>query len=406
MVEAEAGQGRDSGNMAGVAAATAVGVLSMTILGVLPMLLAALVDAGRLTLAEIGTGIAADVLVMGVVSIVIGTMLKPLGLRRIALINIAALALIYLALAHASGSGALLLCALAGVPQGFLMWIGMGGIVTQTALPARWMGILVIALNLCQFLLSVALGSYLLPGYGVGGAFLWIAALHLPVLAAIWFLPNQYVVPEQQEDDVERLAPTASGWVALLSAVLVLGARGSIFAYLIPLAQMSGMSLDAARLALSALFAGQILGALLSTFWASRFAYLPVLATGALVAVTCGVILAVSSVAWFFIGATLVIGVTTSFKDIFFVPLLIDVDPSRRSAVQMGSASLFGGSLGPFLAAQAIGGGHLHNALFVAGAMLLAGMIIVIALCCTRPGMLRSATRRPKPDQILAASPH
>jgi hypothetical protein len=57
--------------------------------------------------------------------------------------------------------------------------------------------------------------------------------------------------------------------------------------------------------------------------------------------------------------------------------MTIEADPSRRAAVQSGAAQLLGGALGPFLASMVVDEHHSRGALYLGGALMLAGMAII-----------------------------
>jgi len=62
------------------------------------------------------------------------------------------------------------------------------------------------------------------------------------------------------------------------------------------------------------------------------------------------------------------------------VPMTIEVDPSRRTAVQSGAVQLLAGALGPLLAALTVGDKDVHGALWMGAGLLISGLVLAAIL--------------------------
>src|ERR1700744_5081118 len=118
------------------AAAIGLGVLALLISGLFGLLLAALSEEGRLSASGIGLTAMLEALTTGVVTGAAGIVLKPVRLRMVAVIATLVLVALDLATVRASGAGVLWVRALAGVPEGVLLWISIG-FISRTATPER-----------------------------------------------------------------------------------------------------------------------------------------------------------------------------------------------------------------------------------------------------------------------------
>ena len=78
-----------------------------------------------------------------------------------------------------------------------------------------------------------------------------------------------------------------------------------------------------------------------------------------------------------FIAASALFGFVLLFIGPFFVPMAIEADPSRRTAVQVGAAQLFGGALGPLLAALSVSDSNSRGVLLLGGGLVVSGVTLV-----------------------------
>jgi len=371
-------------------AAIAIGVVSLLIAGVLAVLLGQLADEHRLSAAGIGLAATLEALTMGVTTGLVGVFLKP---RRLRLLGVAAtlgLALVDLATIRMHDNGILAVRALAGIPEGLLLWITIG-MIARTAVPERWSAVLFTALTSAQLAVATAFAMVVLPRFGANGGFIFLAVVSLVGLVIVCFVPDHYP-PLPDDGQANGGAPPPRGWIALIATFIFVSASGAVGIYLVPLAHQAGLSARVAQTALSVSLAAQILGGVLATVAAGRVGYFVVFVFGTVVALATWAVYGFAAPAWLFIGATTVQGLVGLFITPFLVPMTIEADPSRRAAVQSGAAQLLGGAFGPLVASMAVDDTHARGVLYLGAVLVLSGMAIITWLRFTaRPAAVLAA---------------
>jgi hypothetical protein len=358
-------------------AAIALGVVSLLIAGVLPIILGALADEHRLSAPGIGLSVTFEALTMGVVTGLIGAVLKARHLRLIGLLATLSLAALDLATIRMhSDPGIFLVRALAGIPEGFLLWITIG-MIARTETPERWAGVLFTALTMAQLAISALFALIILPRFNANGGFIFLAAVSLVGLGISFFVPNQY---PPLPGDGDGGAPPLRGWIALAGTLFFVASAGAVGIYIVPLAHQAGLTAGVARTANAASLAAQIGGAALATAIAGRVNYFVIFVVGAAISLCMWTVYGFSAPAAVFILVTAVLGFTAIFVTPFLVPMTIEADPSRRAAVQSGAAQLLGGALGPLLASQVVSARNVHGVLYLGGGLLLTGLTIIAGL--------------------------
>jgi predicted MFS family arabinose efflux permease len=356
-------------------AAIAIGVVSLLIAGVLAVLLGGLADEHRLSSANIGIAAALEAVTMGVVTGLAGVVLKARRLRLLGVCATLALALIDLATIQLHDNGILAIRALAGVPEGLLLWITIG-MIARTEVPERWSGVLFTALTAATLAVAVAFTVWVLPRFGANGGFVFLAVVSLAGLVIARFLPDRYP-PLPEAGRANGGAPPLRGWIALIATLIFVSSTGAVGIYLEPLAHQAGLSAGVAQTALSVGLAAQLPGAALATAVAGRVRYYTIFLIGTAVALATWAIYGFAAPAWLFIAATAAQGFIGIFVTPFLVPMTIEADPSRRAAVQSGAAQLLGGAFGPLVASMAVDDHHARGTLYLGAALILAGTAII-----------------------------
>ncbi len=354
-----------------------MGVIALVVSGSMPLLLGALAADGRLPVSRIGDTAMVESLAMAATNALFSSMVKPARMRLIGLVRIIALAMINLSMIFASGYGVMALRALAGVPEGILLWFTIG-IIVRSATPERWAGVYYTGLTLAELGLAGAFTAVVVPNYHANGAFILAAALIL-MCAPLPFLGlDRYAV---LPDGSSRAgAPPPRGWIALSATFLFTAGLTAVAIYFVPLAKQANLSAQVAGLAITASLAVQILGSAMATALAGRISYFIVLMfTGVVVFASWACFMGMPP-AWLFIAAAMAIGFVALFSSPFQVPMLIEADPTRRAAAQSGGVGLLGGAAGPFLASRAAGDNDVHGVVILGAVLLAAAMAIYIYL--------------------------
>lgn len=355
----------------------AIGVISLLVAGVLPALLGALVDEHRLTAAGLGQCATLEGLSMGLSTAIAAAMLKTNHLRPIAMVGSLALMAMNLLSMHAHDSGLLVMRALAGIPEGLLLWITIG-MIARSALPERWAGVFLTVLVSAQLALAMAYAFFILPRYGADGGFAALALCALGGIAVAPFLPRRYEALVQMGEAAGL--PSMRGIIALLATLLYMAAVGAVGIYLQPLAHEAGLDANVARTALWVSLAAQIGGGLAATMLAGRVHYFAVFVMATIGFLGAWLIFAFHVPAAAFIAANALSGFALLFVGPFLVPMTIEADPTRRAAMQSGAVQVLAGALGPLMASFVVGARDVHGALVLGAGLVLSGLAVIAGL--------------------------
>ena len=355
-------------------AAIAIGVISLLISGLLSVVLGTLADEHRLTAQGIGLSAMLEALLTGLVTGGAGIILKPRNLRTLGTLGCLALAAANLATLGASGGGVFLVRGLAALPEGLLLWIAIG-MISRTATPERWAGVLLTSLVAVQWVLAAAFAAFIIPRFHANGAFTALAVVSLAGVGAALFLPRAY--PPLVTDGVETSGPPPlRGWIALGATFLIVAASAGVGLYLLPLAHAAGLESGVARTGLSFALAAQIASGAAATALAGRARYIWVFSVSAALFMAIWFGFSLHQPAWTFIALTTLNGVVAMFIGPFIVPMTIEADPSRRAALQSGAVQLLGGAGGPLLAAIVIGQ-RVHGVLILGAVLILTALAAI-----------------------------
>ncbi|HEV2365669.1 MAG TPA: hypothetical protein VGS12_15875 [Caulobacteraceae bacterium] len=359
------------------AAALIIGVNALIVFGVQAVMLGALADAGRLSAAGIGQTATLESLAMGAATALAGTIRRPRRLRLTAAACTVILALCDLA---CMGAGAPLIMAtraLAGAVEGVLLWVTVC-MIARTVTPERWAGVFFTLQVLGQFALALAFGMWVLPRWGPSGGFVALGVVNLAGLALAPFAPRGFEplpVPEG-----EGGAPPPRGWIALIASFLYVSASGAAAVYLIPIAHEAGLSAGVARTANWVSLAAQVAGGASATALAGKVRWYAVFVITSATFAVGWWIYGHSPTAPLFIAAQAAGGYVAILLGPFLVPFTIEADPSRRAAMQSGSAQVLGGAMGPWLASLVVGQRNARAVLILSGSLLALGFSIVTTM--------------------------
>jgi hypothetical protein len=364
-------------------AAIGLGLIALLISGLMGLFLAALADEGRLSAQGIGLTAMLEALSTGVVTGAAGILLKPVRLRLVAVVATVVLVALDLATLRASGSGVMLVRALAGLPEGVLLWISIG-FISRTATPERWAAVLFTGMGLTQLAAATALSAFVLPRFGANGGYAAVAAVAALAVLVAPFLPSKLGEAAGAAGATSG-APPLRGWIALAGTLCMAASLTAVAVYVIPLAKQAGLSVAVGRTAISVALACQMAGGALATALAGRVRYITVFYACAAVFFATWATYALHAPAWLFVGVTGLSGLAAFIAGPFLVPMTVEADPSRRAAMQSGAVQLLAGAFGPLLASQAVSNANVHGALILAVVLQAAGLAIATVLHRMRP---------------------
>ncbi|MBS0470082.1 MAG: hypothetical protein JSR60_03340 [Proteobacteria bacterium] len=364
------------------AAAMALGVVSLLLAGVLAAVLGEMADEHRLSAAGIGFTATYEALSMGLSTAAAGVLLKPKGLRWIAIAAALTLAVCDLLSMHTSGAGIMLIRTAAGIPEGVLLWITIG-MIARTRVPERWAGYFFTVLTASQLALALLYWEWVLPVHGADGGFLGLAIASLAGIVIAFGLPKEYAALPAAEESGG--VPPPRGLFALFATLIYIGGTGTVGIFLQPLAHEAGLSADVARTAIWVSLAAQIAGGAMATAISGHIRYFTVFALSAAVVIGSWAVYLMHPPAWGFIAATAAGGFVGILLAPFLVPMTIEADPSRRAAVLSGSTQVLAGALGPFAASFVVADNDVHGSIALGSVTLLVGLALIAGLHFSSP---------------------
>lgn len=355
-----------------------VGTVPLIFAGIQPTVLRALVHEHRLSAAMTGRIAATEFLFVGLGVGLSGLLFRADRLRLRGALASAALAAIDLAAMPLSGLSILADRAAAGLAEGVLVWL-TASLIARASTPARWTGIYSICQSAAQFVAAFALPVTLMKPLGANGAYLALGAAAVAALAACLALPSRLgELHSRQGRKAPAFTPASAG--SLASVFLALAAFVGLFAYFGQLADQSRLTSTQEALT-SALVVGiGIIGNATAAALARRVSYF----AAALTAVPATLVaLAMFARLPHFAGftlASLVFGFEWGFFTPFLVPLVIDADPSRRTAALIPGVQCLGAAAGPLLCSFFVDDSDGRGALAVGATSLAASFAIGSAL--------------------------
>jgi predicted MFS family arabinose efflux permease len=365
-----------------IAATLFAGVTGIMFAGVGPLLLGSLEHAGRLSTSQIGQAGTIELLALGLAAGLTGSVAGTRRLRPLAIVSGLLIALFNGLTIWSDGWSLVVLRGLAGLPSGALVWL-MTALIVRAPRPERWAAIYLTVQTLAQFVVVAALGSWILPSFGVNGGFAVLSVLGAMATVAGAVIPRR-LSPLPVTDTEPSGLPTPRGLSALAAAFCFNAAILALWIYIEPLSRQSGHPAGTADLALALSLAAQVVGGLLATLLAGRVRWLPaLLASQAAMAMLMLLFASAPGRDPFLVAATL-FGGLWMFAAPLLVPLAIEADPTRRSASLGSGAALLGCSAGPLIASMMVGAGNVRVAAIAGNCLMLAAIAIVLLVHSTR----------------------
>ena len=352
-----------------------VGCVGIMVAGLQPVLLGSLQAAGRISAVELGHAATLELLALGLGAGLSGTLLEGRRLRPIVIAAAVIYALANILTLGVRGEMLTVVRGLAGLPGGVMIWVTTEMIVRSPS-PTRWAGVYLAVQTLAQ--LGVATALALFGPTSTTIAPLSMAALGVVALLAAFALPRGFE-PLEREPTASGLPPLR-GWMVLLAVVLVNACIVGAWVYLEPLGAQAKIPHATVALATPLSLAMQILGAGCATLLAGRAPWIVALvgACVVLIAATLGLSLLPSAAPFLVLQA--IFGFTWLFILPYFVPLAIEMDATRRTALLGNAANLVGSALGPLAASMLVGDSDARAALHLCAGFAVAGLALIVGL--------------------------
>ncbi|MDG2520325.1 MFS transporter [Caulobacter segnis] len=353
-----------------------VGVVAILIAGLQPVVLGALEHEGRLTLSQIGVAAMVELLAIGVACGLAAAFLPTRRMRLVLSLAAIAHAAVNLACIPAVGGGLIALRGLTGALAGLMLWSCVA-MIARSRRPERLAGAFVTVQTLAQLAVAAILPLTAMALAGAAGGFASLAFLSILTAAIVWRGPDALTALAHADKTTGGLPKAA--WAGLAAAFLQMAFNVSLFVYLEPLADHAGMPAGMAGLATATILAAQVVGGFAAIAAGGRLGAAPAL----ILAMTAGLAslaaLWAAPAAGVFIAAAAIYGFAWLFSLPFHTALLIDLDPSRRGAMQLGAAQLLGSAFGPLAASVLVESEGIAGVAIFAAAAIGFSMAIVAA---------------------------
>jgi hypothetical protein len=148
-----------------------------------------------------------------------------------------------------------------------------------------------------------------------------------------------------------------------------------------------------ARTALWISLAAQVVGGMSATVLAGRVHYFTVFAASSVVFIASWYLFTIHPPAWLFLLANAAGGFVLVLMGPFLVPMLIEADPSRRTAMQSGAVQLLAGALGPLLASFVVDAREVFGVIVLGAGLIVCGLALMAVLHVMALRERRSAAR-------------
>ena len=352
-----------------IAVAITVGCLP----ALMPVLLGALLDESRITPDQVGQAATAEALGRVLASALAGALLRPVHLRAITAVAAAVMAATNFIIIYAMPEAILVARFCNGIGAGMVLWM-LVGLMAQVDQPGQLFATYVTVQSVITFLLSSALTTLLVPTWGSSGGYVALAVMAAIPLAFGFLVPRQYPIPAQS---VNTGWPSQRGLIGLGAVFLFMAGIFAFWVYVGALARQLGHPPSLTGSAISYAIAVQIGGGLAAIRFADRWSGTTTTAMAALGTAGGALLLLYVQHTWALYASTGIIAFLWMFTPALHLPLVLQFDPSRRSAIYTGTAQLGGVAAGPFLASFFVEASDYRGAaitsvgMFVACALLL-----------------------------------
>jgi hypothetical protein len=364
-------------------ASLVVGSVGTLILGLQPVLLGALLSEGRVNFDGLALIATTEMLAIGLGSVTFALVLSARHMRvKAALLLIAVAVGQYLTAQATELVSLATIRIVTGLMEGGLIAIAVE-YIARTDRPGRSGGWFVSVQTIAQSLLAAVLALAVIPEWGSAGGFELLAVVSVATLAAIPWISDDYGPLRDTESATDAATSRLKPAAAVLTIFTLYLFIGAIWAYLEPLGGQSGIDAATVGVMVSASLLAQVVGALIATMLEPHIRY-PLVIGGAAIA---GSLIAIG----FAMGAGLMLfwllALATGFLWLFVVPWQISMtlaaDPSRKTALLVPAAQLFGAAIGPAGAAVFISATDYHPAAWfaavaAASSFVFLGLLLVL----------------------------
>jgi hypothetical protein len=346
-------------------------------LGLQPLLLGALADEHRLSIDQIGFAATAELLALGLTTGLLAAFMPTHRLRLISAGGGAGLSLANLASIQASGFNMVATRGAAGLFGGILVWIAIAA-VTRAARPDRLSGIFLAVQTLAQAALAGILPITLMPHYGANGGLACLAVFGVLAMTAAFMLPDS--LPALPKPETGPASVPIVGWIGLAAVFFYMAGIVGLWVFVEQIGTGDKIATRIVGFAVAAALAAQVTGSIVATLITGRIKAVPVLALCYLLNIGVLYVLGGKLSAPLYLVSIILFGFLWLFAMPFQTSLLIFIDPTRRSAMQLSAAQLLGCAAGPLVTSAFATNTDLWGALKADAGLFVCGLGLLMLL--------------------------
>ncbi|MEJ2045724.1 MAG: hypothetical protein P8X74_14645 [Reinekea sp.] len=355
-----------------------IGSVGILVLGLQPILLGALINESRVNYDQLAIMATLEILTIGIGSVLAAFVVSANGLHLKTMLLLLGVAALDIWTAFASSPAMMIgIRTLIGLLEGGMVAIAVE-LIARSVHPGRYSGYYVSLQTTVQGLVAIILSQWVVPAGGSQAGFITLAAITLLTLGAVFSMPRSYgAIPSPDSSSASPL--TLKAILSLLCVLFFYMFLGALWAFLEPIGLQTGITVTTIGLMVSASLGVQVVAALSATAVEQRLTYRYPLAGCALVAIIVSLYLASGPALVGFWLCTIAIGFVWLFVVPFQIRLTVACDPSRKTALLVPAAQLFGAAIGPVGATMFIRDDNfIPVALFAAGCAAMSLLVLSI----------------------------
>lgn len=302
--------------------------------------------------------------------------IKKINWRNWSYVLLAAILVIDLISVHITDPTMMVLIrALHGLTGGLLVGIGFG-IISRTTEPDKTFGyLLFIQWGLGG--LGLMFIPNLVPLFGVGALFYSLVAFTFVSLCMLPFLTDYPVTNEDKKHQAEQVIKRVPLFLTLFGIFLFQGANMGLFAYMIGIGEVKGLTLDFMSPALGMASWIALVGALAVMLIGTKLGRAYPLLFGIIITAICSWMLHYSEIPQMYSVMNFIIGITWAFVLPYLFGMCAEFDKAGQYAAMGGFASKMGLASGPMVVALVIADENYSGVINLAAIGLIACAIVV-----------------------------
>lgn len=327
-----------------VAAAVTIAAISVTAPGLQPMLLGALLAAGKIGAHTLGLAATVEALGVVVSTAVIGAILRPRRLRLVTVLALLAVMVANVLTITLPASAIIPLRGLAGLGNGLLVGAFLS-LAARSRNPTPLYATLFMLNASAVFLLSMTLGAFAIDRLGPSSGYMILTGIYAVLLPFARFAPDGHAALGSGRTAL----PPRNGVLGLCAVILFFAGVMAFWVYAVPLGTQIGIPAHSMQLVVAISTGVQIVGGMAAIALATKLTGFQVVVITSLAGSAAILMTMVSNSLFVWVPALLTLAFCWTFGGPFHAAFLIAADPTRRGAVFVGTAQLFGTAIGPLL---------------------------------------------------------